>query len=151
MKNLVLKMLVVSFGFLSCNIDADDIVTDDNQSNNVSECDFQSEINSDDYAIANAEEITINEITIDNDCLKINFWAGGCNGDSWEMRLIDSGAILESLPVQRNLRIDFVSEELCEKAILREYTFDISNLQIENNESLMLNIINNNSSILYEY
>jgi len=157
MKNLFLKLLFISLGFTACDLSdtpddlLSDIIDNDVIVDKETDCDFNSEISADDFNNASSEGLTINEINIQDDCLKINFWAGGCDGETWEMHLIDSSAILESFPVQRNSKIDFVNDELCEKAILREYTFDISNLQIENNERIILNIIDNESSINYDY
>ena len=88
--------------------------------------------------------------SINDNCLKINFSSGGCNGDTWELKLIDSEDILESYPPQRNLRLSLKNEELCEAYITKELTFDISNLQVDGNK-VQLNLTNSDKNILYEY
>ena len=82
--------------------------------------------------------------------MEINFRAGGCDGDTWELKLIDSEEVFESDPPQRNLRLSLKNEELCEVYIERELTFDISNLQVNGNR-VQLNITNSDDEILYEY
>lgn len=102
------------------------------------------------YANAPADPLEIIDLSIVNDSLKIKFSAGGCNGSSWEVKLIDSGAILESFPVQRNLRLSLKNEELCKAIVFKEIAFDISKLQVKGSK-IQLNVTNSNNSVLYEY
>ncbi|SIO08375.1 hypothetical protein [Algoriphagus halophilus] len=53
------------------------------------------------------DDLKINSLDLKGDFLTINISAGGCNGESWEIRLIDSGEVLESDPPQRNLVLFF--------------------------------------------
>ena len=109
----------------------------------------------DNYAYNNdsSSNFTINSVEIINNCLKINFGASGCDGSSWQEKLIDSEDILESSPVQRNLIFSLENSELCLAYFTKEVSFDISSLQIDNESSLILNISNgeNNFELLYEY
>jgi len=142
--NAVIKKLVILFLApiaLSCT---------NNDDPSANECDFQTLISGGLYVNAPSDELVINSLDISNDCLRINFSASGCSGDTWEIQLIDSEAILESLPPQRNLRLSLKNEEDCEAFITKEYTFDISNLQVQNNQ-VYLNIVNADESILYSY
>jgi hypothetical protein len=102
------------------------------------------------YANAPDDPLEVIDLSIVNDSLKINFSSGGCDGSSWDVKLIDSGAILESFPVQRNLRLSLKNEELCKAIVFKEMTFDISKLQVEGSK-IQLNVTNSNKSILYEY
>ena len=63
---------------------------------------------------------------------------------------IDSEAILESNPPQRNLRLSLKNDELCQAFITKEITFDIDILQVDGN-NVLLNLINSGDQILYEY
>ncbi|SHI42972.1 hypothetical protein SAMN04487911_10244 [Arenibacter nanhaiticus] len=113
-------------------------------------CDFEVMISAKHYVNAPSGRLTINSLEIIDHCLQINFSSGGCSGDTWELKLIDSEDILESFPPQRNLRLSLKNEELCEAYITKELTFDISNLQVEGNK-VQLNITNSDQSIIYEY
>lgn len=114
-------------------------------------CDANTLISATDYENAPSDQLAINSLEINGNCLKINFSSGGCDGNSWELKLIDSEGILKSNPPQRNLRLSLKNEELCEAYITKELTFDISNLQVDGNK-VQLNLTNSeNLNILYEY
>jgi len=113
-------------------------------------CDFGTVISQERYRIAPSDELTINSLEIENDCLKINFSASGCNGDSWKIELIDAGSIKESDPPQRDLRLSLDNDELCEAFITRELSFNISRLKVEGGR-VVLNLSNSGDQILYSY
>ena len=141
MKN-ILGIVVIGLLIFSCS--DTDVIDQDN-------CDAQVIISSEDYTNASNTGLTINSLEIEDDCLKVNYSASGCDGDSWELELIDSEAVLESFPVQRNLNFSFTNNEACLAFFTKEKTFDISNLQVQDSNSIRLNIENFNNSILYEY
>ena len=140
MKNKILIGLVVFFGIIACN-------NDDNDSSN---CDKVTIVSSEEYETAPNDQLFINTLELNGDCLKINFSSSGCNGDTWSLKLIDSEIILESNPPQRNLRLSLKNEELCEALITKELTFDINELRVDGNQ-VLLNITNSDDQILYEY
>lgn len=117
---------------------------------NPTNCDFETLISKEQYASAPADQLAINSLEINDNCLKINFSSGGCSGDTWELKLIDSEDILESYPPQRNLRLSLKSQELCEAYITKELTFDILDVQVDGNK-VQLNLTNSDKNILYEY
>ncbi|SFU41721.1 hypothetical protein SAMN05216480_1035 [Pustulibacterium marinum] len=139
----ILFTLVIGLSILACT-------DDDNNNGSSANCDFETLISAEQYQNGTFDQLEINSLEINGDCLKINFSSGGCDGNTWELKLIDSEDILESDPPQRNLRLSLKNEELCEAYITKELTFDISNLQIDGNE-VLLNITNSEQNILYEY
>ena len=141
--NLFLALMTLTLVLISCD-------DDDNEDVRVTVCDDIVLIDADEYLNAPDDLVTINSVEITDDCLNINFSAGGCSGDSWEVKLIDSEAILESLPPQRNLRLSLKNEELCQAYITRALTFDISALQIECGQ-VLLNIHDFEEQLSYEY
>ena len=94
--------------------------------------------------------LRVNELSINNHCLTINFSSSGCSGRSWIIVLVDSGVVSESIPAQRFLRLSLKNDEMCEAFLTREMAFDISNLQVEGNQ-VLLNIVNSDKSVLYQY
>ena len=141
MKKL-LVLILIGLIFFSCS-------NSDNEES-PKDCDFETLINSQQYANTNSDQFTINSLAINDDCFTINFSSSGCDGNSWELKLIDSGAVAESLPPQRDLKLSFKNEEGCLAYLTKEITFDISNLQVDG-QQVLLNIININESILYQY
>ncbi|WP_242206678.1 hypothetical protein [Aestuariivivens insulae] len=141
MKNILILSLI-GIAILSCS--------NNNDNKNSTNCDFATIISAQQYENAPSDQLNINSLEINGNCLKINFSSGGCSGDTWVLKLIDSENILESSPPQRNLRLSLKNEELCEAYITKELTFDISNLEVDGNK-VLLNLINSDKNILYEY
>lgn len=113
-------------------------------------CDLESVISNEKYENTPSDQLTINSLAINDNCLQINFSSSGCDGDTWELELVVSEWILFSIPPQRNLRLSLQNEELCQAVITKELTLDISNLQVNGNE-VRLNITNSDESIMYKY
>lgn len=135
---LILGIILI----MSCN-------EDDGGENSITS-DSTTLISSEAFLNAPSDQLTINSLEITENCLNINFSASGCSGDTWELQLIDSDEILESIPLQRNLRLSLKNEEECEAFITQELSFDISNVQVNGNQ-VILNILNSGDKILYEY
>ena len=138
---LIFGLIIIAITIVSCN---------DENENQPSNCDQAVLISADLYKNAPNDQLTINKVELTGDCLKISFAASGCSGNSWEVKLIDSGVTLYSNPPQQNLRLSLKNEELCKAFIGKEMTFDISKLQISGNR-ILLNITNSGDQILYEY
>ena len=113
-------------------------------------CDLGTVISENSYRDAPSGELTINSIEIENDCLKINFSASGCSGESWKVRLIDSGSIKESDPPQRDIRLSLDNEEMCQAYITQELSFNISGLKVDGGRVVLI-LTNSGDQILYEY
>ncbi len=114
-------------------------------------CDQETIISASEYNEGHDDFVGINSLEIEEDCLRISYSASGCDGSSWEVKLIDQGVVLESLPPQRRLRLSLRNEEACLAFITKETTFDISELRIDDGP-VLLNITNNDGQmILYEY
>ena len=112
-------------------------------------CDAEVIISKQEYINAPSDYLTINSASIPEDCLTISFSSSGCDGSSWVVKLIDSGAVAESSPCQRSLRLSLKNSELCDAVISKKISFDISKLQISGDNSVILHL--NGESILYEY
>nr|WP_321409264.1 hypothetical protein [uncultured Carboxylicivirga sp.] len=143
MKNLVhiFTLIAIFTAFQACCNDEN--ITKSN-------CDQAVVISSDEFNNAPDDILNINNISIQDDCLLINFSSSGCDGSSWIVKLIDSEAIAESFPPQRTLRLSLKNDELCDAYFSKEISFDIHSLQVEGN-SIILNFKDFDQPILYEY
>ena len=139
----ILFLTLIGLAILSCSKD------DDNE--NPVNCDFETLISTEQYANAPSDQLNVNSIEINGNCLKINFSASGCDGNSWEVKLIDSEQIMKSNPLQRNLRLSLENNEDCTAVPGKTLTFDISELQILDDNQVYLNITNSDDQILYQY
>ena len=95
------------------------------------------------------DKYNIIDMEINGNCLKIKFWASGCDGNTWLVKLIDLGVIAESNPCQRILRVSLDNKEDCRAVIEKEISFNIEALQIQGDNRVRLNV--SGVSILYEY
>jgi len=137
-----LVFLTIGLMFFSC----DDSV----QTDCFTSCSQQVIISADEYQNAPADELEILNIQLEGDCLVIRFESGGCDGNSWVINLIDSEAIMESYPPQRNLRLSLKNQEPCDAIVTKEVAFDVLSLRLEY-DKIKLNITNSGDQILYEY
>ncbi|WP_274473838.1 hypothetical protein [Mangrovimonas aestuarii] len=101
------------------------------------------EIATDNYFIAN--------VIINGDCLEIELTSSGCDGSTWVVDLVDSGALLESAPPQRLLKLNLKNLELCDAVITQSHSFNASELQESNFDTVILNIQDWGESIDYNY
>ncbi len=121
-----------------------------NDDNDFSLCGDQVIVSAVEYVSAPDDLLTIISAEITGDCLKIKYSSSGCDGSTWELKLIDSGMILESNPPQRNLRLSMKNDELCDAYFEKEISFDISNLQVSGNQ-VLLNLTNSGDQLTYNY
>ena len=138
-----LLLLVATIGMTSCWNDNDN---DEAQT----QCDQLVLISSETFISASADPLFVHSVEIDDDCLLISFSASGCDGNTWEVELIDSDVIMESQPHQRNLRLSLLNLELCDAVISKTISFDVSELQVNGNQ-LQLHLVNSGYEILYTY
>ncbi|MCT4639410.1 MAG: hypothetical protein N4A72_17025 [Bacteroidales bacterium] len=116
---------------------------------NPSGCDMDVIISETEYQNAPKDPLTIDYIRIEDNCLRVKFNASGCDGNTWIVKLIDSGVIAESDPNKRTLRLSLKNTEECTAVPSKELTFNIEALQIDNTNKVILNI--SGKEILYEY
>lgn len=113
------------------------------------ECDQNVIISPTEYQNAPNDPFSITDMTITENCLKIKFGASGCDGNTWIVKLIDSGNVAESYPCQRTLRLSLDNKEECTAVPVKEISFDIKDLQIVGNDKVILHV--SDKEILYEY
>ena len=108
-------------------------------------------IDQEQYLSSQSDTYELEEVQLTKDgCLKITLiYGGGCGEVS--ASLVDSGDVLESDPVQRNLRLIFDDNDNCEALKKSNFYFDIDNLQIADDNRVKLNFTGADFSFFYEY
>ena len=104
---------------------------------------FYNSSESNGFDILNAE--------IFDNCLTVEFSSGGCDGSSWSLVLVDSGAIAESNPEQRYLKFIFDNAEECEALLTQTRSFDLVNIQLDGRDTVLLNIEGIDGLLTYTY
>lgn len=114
-------------------------------------CDFLTIVNAAKYNNLNSDIFTLINYEIDGDCLLLTIGTSGCDGNSWEFNLVDSGAIAESFPEQRYLKLDFSNEELCLAYFERKVSFNLMPVQVKGSNKIILHIDGLDEPIEYVY
>lgn len=139
---ITISLFLIAIIGLSCS-------KDDN--NNSSNCDLDLIICPIQFGDRPNDEVTIEAVGLNGDCLNITYSASGCDGSSWTVLLIDSSEVMESDPPQRHLRLSLDNNEECDAYITKTKSFDISAIQSNEYNRIILNLDGYSGSILYEY
>jgi hypothetical protein len=141
-KKTILLSLFLLLIILSCN--------DKSVNLNKLNCDQNIIIDNTLFENAPDDSFHFKNVEIIGNCLKLTIeYGGGCG--NVEIKLIDSGLVMESNPGQRNIRVSFKDEDFCKALVIKEISFDLSPIQIIGDNKVSLNLSNWNKSILYQY
>lgn len=142
MKNLLFTFMLL-FVFQSCK-EADDNPYPD------SACDQKVIVDGNLYKNSDSESFSIQSVLLEGDCLEVKIQSGGCSGETWDVKLVDSGGIAESNPPQRYVKVLLGNKELCEGLISKTVIFDLRPIRTGDNV-VLLNLENWDDQIRYEY
>ncbi|WMI64673.1 hypothetical protein RBH94_11450 [Aestuariibaculum sp. YM273] len=115
------------------------------------ECDTCIIIDKNLFNTTNTNNYNIQNIEVSEDCLEISFSSSGCDGNSWEVALVDLDAVSETTIPQRELKLNLENKEACEAYITKTISFNLKPLQLKNYNQIKLKIENYSSLITYEY
>ena len=117
------------------------------------DCDKNVIISKDEYENAPDYPVSILDMKIEGNCLKIKFAASGCDGNSWNVKLIDNGSLAYSDPPLRTLRLSLDNKESCTAWITKEISFSLKPLMeyLRHNGTNQLYLNISGKRILYEY
>ncbi len=136
--------LLFVLGFLSCD-------NEDEPEEGAGNCDRVINIDSNGYINGLSDDYTLVDVELMDKCLHITFSASGCDGELWDIALVDADQIAESLPVQRFAKLTLQNEEDCQTVITKELSFNMEILEAEGESSFILNLDDWPMPIIYEY
>lgn len=134
MKFYKLTMTLCCFTFLLMNTQCDD--EDEIQA----PCGQTVVVDSGFFETAESDLYELIDVQIIGNCLNVSVSASGCDGNTWSLVLVDSGSVSESLPEQRDLRLVFSNEEICQAVVTQERSFDLNAIRIIGTNEIILNI-----------
>ena len=140
-------LIILFFLIVSCDKNDDNSI----ECSDSGDCDKCIIINRDLYNETSTNNYTIQTIKVSQDCLEIEYASSGCDGNSWEIDLVDLGAISETAIPQRDLKLKLINIEDCEAFITRTISFNLEPLQLNNYDAINLKIADFNDLIRYEY
>jgi hypothetical protein len=97
--------------------------------NNSSNCDQKAIVSLSGFENIPNHRVVINNVIREGNCLKINFSASGCSGDTWVVNLIAVPSVAAVVPPEFAVRLSLNNPEECEAWINREMSFNLENLQ----------------------
>ncbi len=139
----ILCTLLMAFVLLACESD------DNAPSSEI--CDVLAEISESRFNATDNTNYLIEEARIVGDCLEVQLQSGGCDGSTWSARLFDSGSIDDSLPPQRAIIIALKNNEECDALVSRSFSFELTPLQLANEESVLLLLTGWTPALEYDF
>ncbi|MGY5849549.1 hypothetical protein [Salegentibacter sp. F14] len=140
-------LMVILFLITSCNKNDDETIECAEPEN----CEKCIIIDNALYHQTSTDNYTIQNVSINQDCLEIQFGSSGCDGNSWEIDLIDLDGISETAVPQRDLKLKLINIEDCEAYITRTISFNLKPLRLSNYDAINLKIADYEDLIRYEY
>jgi hypothetical protein len=93
----------------------------------------------------------ITAANINGNCLEIVFYSSGCNGESWTWEMVDADLVMESYPVQRNLRLILNNPEFCQAVFTKTAYFDLTPIALKEYNQIKINLSGWDTQLLYKY
>jgi hypothetical protein len=113
-------------------------------------CDYNVMVDEALYKNGTSSQFTLSDVKIVEDCLTLTVTSSGCSGDSWKFKLVDSGAIAESYPVQRYMRFLLTNNELCDAVITKKVSFNLTSIRV-GVDKVIIHLKDWDESLLYTY
>lgn len=137
-------VFIIYLFVLGCN--SNDEPTIENKCNVLSEI-----ISSQDFSTVSTSNYAITKVEINEDCIEITFGSSGCGTELWEEHLFSVDSFYTIFPLQRDLKMELINEDLCDANFIKTVSFDLIPLQLEGQDLLPLNIYGWNEQVIYEY
>jgi len=128
---------------IGCNSDDDNVSSSLENSNVIL-------VEDDLFLNAPNDEFEIIAASISDNNLNITlFYGGGCGKIYYD--LVTGNDYLETIPIQKNIRLAFDDKDNCEAGIELELSFDLTQIQVSNTDRIILNLDNWEDQIEYNY
>jgi hypothetical protein len=142
MKNTIL-FTFISLLSLGC-------LTNDTNNTSDSLCDYEPIADGDLFQTAPDDPFTFIAIQVDGDCLIVKFsYGGGCV--ETDVNLIDADIVMESYPVQKNIRLSLNDTDDCEAIVTVERSYNLVPLRAQGEDKISFNMAGWDAALLYEY
>ena len=141
----ILYVVITASCLLSTQCD-EDIIAEHN-----TECANSAVVDATWYERVTTENYAIDTVEIFGNCLDVTITASGCDSNLWEFTLVDSGAVAESSPEQRYLKLSLKNQGVCSAFFEKRMSFDISTLQLSASGTIILNLKGFSDTINYTY
>lgn len=102
------------------------------------------------------DEITIDYsilgVTVSQDCIFLEVSTSGCDGQTWQVNLVDSGQVyIENDEYKRNLKVQLINQEACAAVPTAVFGFNLSPLIVDDTNTIELVIEGYDEQVFYTY
>jgi len=102
------------------------------------------------YKTAPDDRFHFEDVEVVGNCLEMTIsYGGGCGEVGYE--LIDAGVVYYSMPPQRELRLSFKDDDLCEALIRKTISFDLRPIILSNTNEIILRLSDWEDTLIYRY
>lgn len=145
MKKSILLTFFIGLLFVSCRF------LDDGITIPITKCDKSIIVDEMKYHQISTNNYTITNVVLNGDCLEVTISSSGCDPNGWMMSLVASEDVVETLPVQQNIKIELINNQACLAVFQKTVSFDLTSVQNTGQNQVLLNIDGWNTPILYQY
>lgn len=87
------------------------------------------------------------------DVVKVTIGASGCDGSTWEARLISEGGVIKTNPPKCEVKIEFINKEVCAAVLTKVFVFDLKPLRWSDTKKVEIVLTSDKGakSLLYKY
>ena len=143
------QMVVVLFtacSLVSCRY-LDDAVTTPITSN----CDKNAILDPTQFTNVTTTNYSITNVVLNGDCLEVTVSSSGCNPDNWQMDLIGAASLTNIYPPMFHAKVKLINNEACQAVFQKTHSFDLTPFQMNNQNTIQINIEGWNGNVVYQY
>ena len=143
MKYKITILIFITAFMISCKSD------DDNASSSLENLDVI-RVEEDLFVNAPNDDFDIINASISTNNLNLTIeYGGGCGNIYYD--LVTGNDYLETIPIQKNIRLAFDDNDNCEAGIELELSFDLTQIQVSNTDRILINLDKWEDQIEYNY
>ncbi|HUH25199.1 MAG TPA: hypothetical protein VLY87_01105 [Flavobacterium sp.] len=146
MKRIIILMFFTGLLFVSCRFLDDGITIPINL-----KCDKNIVVDEIKYNQISTNNYGITNVVLNGDCLEVTISSSGCDPNGWMMSLVASENVVETLPIQQNIKVELINNQYCLAVFKKIVSFDLTSIQNTGQNQVLLNIDGWNTPILYQY
>lgn len=117
----------------------------------ISNCDKEAIENETRFQQTSTNNYNITNVVLNGDCLEVTISSSGCDPNGWVMSLVASENVVETLPIQQNIKIELINNQACLAVFQKTVSFNLTPLQAVGQNQIQLSVFGWNQPIMYQY
>ena len=144
MKKIIPYLLFLTIFITSCE--------KDDCPNPISTCGNSGIITTDNvYNAITSENYTISAVALNGNCLSVTYGSSGCDASTWITNLYSTNNFFSVFPLQREAKLEVITNQLCGAVFQKTVLFDLTSFQISGQNQIPINLLGWSQQIIYNY